>query len=162
MCYHIRRAAIKDMPRLLEIYASARKFMAANGNPTQWPATYPDGEMLREDIAAGTLYAVCDGEEIRGVFMFRIGVDPTYRCIRDGAWHWNGEYGVIHRIAGDGAGGIFRVALDYCTRRADYLRIDTHENNLVMQHILEKNGFQRCGIIHLENGDPRIAFDLRR
>ena len=25
--------------------------------------------------------------------------------------------------------------------------------------VLEKHGFQRCGIIHLEDGAPRIAFE---
>lgn len=162
MCYIIRKAVTNDMPRLLEIYASARKFMAENGNPTQWPANYPNGEMLREDMAAGVLYAVCDGETVRGVFLFRIGEDPTYRKIYEGDWHSDRAYGVIHRIAGDGAGGIFQAALDFCSQRADYLRIDTHENNRVMLGKLEKAGFRRCGIIYLANGDARIAFDCER
>lgn len=29
-----------------------------------------------------------------------------------------------------------------------------------MQHLLEKNGFVRCGIIHLANGAPRIAYQF--
>jgi RimJ/RimL family protein N-acetyltransferase len=39
------------------------------------------------------------------------------------------------------------------------VRIDTHADNKVMQHVLEKRGFRRTGIIYLENGDPRIAFE---
>ena len=27
-----------------------------------------------------------------------------------------------------------------------------------MQHLLEKNGFTRCGIIHVADGTPRIAY----
>ena len=27
-----------------------------------------------------------------------------------------------------------------------------------MQHILEKQGFVRCGIIYVANGTPRIAY----
>ena len=38
------------------------------------------------------------------------------------------------------------------------LRIDTHEKNIPMQGCLAKNGFARCGIIYLEDGDPRIAY----
>ena len=27
-----------------------------------------------------------------------------------------------------------------------------------MKHILKKNGFTECGVIYLENGDPRDAY----
>ena len=40
------------------------------------------------------------------------------------------------------------------------LRIDTHRNNLPMQHVLGKLGFETCGIIHLADGDERIAFEI--
>ena len=35
---------------------------------------------------------------------------------------------------------------------------DTHEDNYVMQKVFEKNGFRRCGIIYVEDGTPRIAY----
>ena len=35
----------------------------------------------------------------------------------------------------------------------------THEENLVMQSAIAKCGFTRCGIIYLESGDPRIAYE---
>ena len=159
MYYSVRIAAPEDLPAILKIYDHARKFMAATGNPTQWTGNYPSAELLREDIAAGVLYTVCEGETVRGVFLFRIGEDPTYREIWDGHWHSDREYGVIHRVAGDGSGGIFDACLAFCRERCDYLRIDTHENNRVMQHILEKNGFRRCGRILTDNGSPRIAYD---
>lgn len=38
------------------------------------------------------------------------------------------------------------------------LRADTHADNKIMQHLLEKNGFARCGIIHVEDGTPRVAY----
>lgn len=156
--YKIRNANREDLPRILEIYAHARGFMAKTGNPTQWPDHYPGEDLLTEDIQDGNLYVVCD-EGIRGVFMFRIFQDPTYRYIWDGDWHCHSEYGVIHRVASDGAGGVFCAVLDFCAQKAGYLRIDTHEDNKVMQHVLEKSGFQRCGLILTDNGSPRIAFD---
>ena len=36
--------------------------------------------------------------------------------------------------------------------------VDTHADNKVMQHLLESEGFTRCGIIHVEDGTPRIAY----
>ena len=155
----VRKATAVDFPRILEIYAYARKFMAEIGNPTQWGTAYPDGELLREDMEAGKLYVVTHGGRVHGVFMFAIGLDPTYALIEDGAWHSDGAYGTIHRIAGDGTGGIFHACLDYCGKQCRYLRIDTHENNRIMQHVVTKAGFKRCGIIYTDNGTPRIAFD---
>lgn len=38
------------------------------------------------------------------------------------------------------------------------LRIDTHEENKVMRHLIEKSGFAECGIIRVEDGSPRIAY----
>lgn len=38
------------------------------------------------------------------------------------------------------------------------LRADTHADNKVMQHLLEKNGFVRCGNITLADGTSRIAY----
>ena len=38
------------------------------------------------------------------------------------------------------------------------LRADTHADNKIMQHLLEKNGFTRCGVIHVADGSPRFAY----
>ena len=37
--------------------------------------------------------------------------------------------------------------------------MDTHEDNISMQRLLEKNNFKYCGIIYLEDGNKRIAFE---
>ena len=117
-------------------------------------------QLLQQDIAEGNLYVVTAGDTIHGVFFFLIGPDPTYSYIENGAWHADRPYGTIHRIAGDGSGGILRAAVEFGKQRTDYLRIDTHEDNSVMQRAVEKQGFRRCGIIYLADGSPRIAYDL--
>ena len=48
--------------------------------------------------------------------------------------------------------------LGFCSDFCDNIRMDTHEDNKIMQHLLEKNGFIRCGTVHIFNGDPRIAY----
>ena len=47
-------------------------------------------------------------------------------------------------------------------KHIDYLRIDTHEDNHVMQQAVQKLGFRKCGIIHIADGTPRIAYDLSK
>ena len=150
-------AKTEDLERILEIYGAARKFMAENGNPTQWNNGYPTRELLELDIRLNRLYAIRRNDVICGAFVFFIGDDPTYRYI-EGSWMDDTVYGVIHRIAGNG-GGIFAAALEFCRAQISHIRIDTHHNNIPMQRAVEKAGFSRRGIIYVEDGTPRIAYE---
>lgn len=159
MTYIIRRAVPADLPRILSIYAYARQFMEENGNPNQWGKTNPPEEQLVQDIGEGTLF-VAESEGIHGVFYFSLGEDPTYLEIFQGSWISDAPYGTIHRIAGDGSGGIVAAAVEFAKKQISHIRIDTHEDNKVMQHVLEKLGFHRCGIIYFADGSPRIAYEM--
>lgn len=161
MQYRIRKAALEDLESIERIYAYARSFMEKNGNPHQWGKTNPPIERIWQDIHEGILHVICENETIHGVFVFFVGDDPTYRNIYEGNWNCDESYGVIHRVAGDGSGGIFAACVNYCRKRCKYLRIDTHRDNLPMQHVIEKAGFLRCGIIYIADGSPRIAYDRR-
>lgn len=160
MTCKVENATSADLQRIEEIYAAARQFMKETGNPDQWGNHHPPHDQLVEDIRQKRLYIVKDGSGIHGVFYFYIGEDPTYSYMEDGSWRSDLPYGTIHRIASDGSGGILRSAVSYCLRQISHLRIDTHHDNTVMQGALSKLGFHRCGIIYLEDGDPRIAYDL--
>ena len=160
MQYTVRPAQKPDLERIQEIYAYARAFMAKTGSPNQWGKNHPPAAQLKQDIENGSLFVITDGEIIHGVFFFRIGDDPTYHKIDGGAWRSNSPYGTIHRIAGDGSGGILRTAVEFGRKQIDHLRIDTHEDNLVMQYAVTKLGFQYRGVIETDDGSPRIAYDL--
>lgn len=157
---HIRHTQPEDLPRILEIYAIARRFMAENGNATQWGTVKPAAERVRQDIAQGISYVGTDADGvIRYVFVFFTEPEPTYAYIEDGAWPDGLPYGTIHRVATDATvHGAMGEIVAFCRTKAQRLRIDTHENNIPMQKALAKNGFRRCGIIFLEDGDSRIAF----
>ena len=55
-----------------------------------------------------------------------------------------------------------QTAVDFCFNECfkmfPSLKIDTHKDNIPMQKVLLRNGFKFCGIIHLENGDERLAY----
>ena len=159
MEYQIRKAIWEDLPRIEEIYAYARKFMAETGNPNQWGNTTPQTCLLKDDIKKGNLYVLVHDHMIHGVFYFFIGPDPTYGIIEDGQWRSDTAYGTIHRIAGDGSGGILRSAVTFAKQAISHLRIDTHKDNLVMQSALARQGFEQRGIIYVEDGTERIAYD---
>lgn len=156
----IRKATKDDFKKIEDIYAAARRFMAENGNPTQWKNNYPPAETIKADIENGDLYVVSDENDIHGVFAFIIGDDPTYREI-DGSWLSEEKYGTIHRIAGDGKmKGIFSSAMSFCEEKIKHLRIDTHPDNKVMQKAIEKHGFEKRGIIiYKPDGSPRFAYE---
>ncbi len=178
----IRPSTLEDLPEMLEIYAYARKKMAENGNPRQWgPTHWPPEELLREDIALGRSFVCVEGEEesreadgtpgkeagpgekILGTFCYIYGpkVDPTYDVIEEGDWTLDAPYGAAHRIAAaEGTRGVGSFIVNQALQKAGYLRIDTHPDNKIMQGMLAKNGFRKCGIIHVaEDNDPRFAYD---
>lgn len=158
----IRNAALTDFEEILAIYERARSYMRETGNPNQWKNTHPAPEIVKNDIEKCDLYLLCDEDGIEGVFAFINGADPTYDYI-EGQWLDALPYCAVHRVASAGKKkGILKAVMDYAFSRADSIKIDTHKQNAVMQHQLEKYGFSRCGIIYLENGEDRIAYQMRK
>lgn len=161
---NIRKSTSRDLPQILELYRIAREFMKNNGNPNQWGDNYPETSTVEKDIEAGHSYVCVENGNIIGTFVFFVGEDPTYQVIENGSWHSDRTpYGVIHRVASDGVTkGVTRAAFSFGMENCRYLRIDTHQDNKPMQGALKKFGFRECGLIHLERGDERIAFDYLR
>ena len=161
----IRKTTARDVAAAEKIYQDARVFMRKTGNPTQWNKEYPNRDSILSDIEGGVGY-VCEEEgEILAVFMFSVGRDKTYDIIYDGAWLNDAPYAVIHRIAvADSAHGkgVAGFCFQECFARFPNLKIDTHRDNIPMQRALARAGFERCGIIHLENGEERVAFQKCR
>lgn len=156
----IRKATPHDLPRIREIYEMARQFMRKNGNHSQWGKGDEPEALIEEDIRQGNLY-VLEEAGIHAVFAFIIGEDPTHLEIEEGSWKSEEPYAAVHRVASDGTvQGVLGHVMDYCSAQVPHLRIDTHKDNKVMQHVLEKYGFVSCGIVHVRDGSPRIAYEL--
>ncbi len=161
---YIRKADFNDYDTISNIYSEAREYMKQNGNPNQWGDTYPPDEVIQNDINNGALYVVIDeNEEAVGVFAFLDGPDITYKKIYNGKWHNDDPYKVIHRVAVKlHRKGVASFVFDYCINQFPVIRIDTHRDNIPMQKSLKKNGFSYCGIIYLQNGAERLAFQKER
>ena len=160
----IRKTTERDVDRIMDIYAHARRFMEEHGNPYQWgPTNWPPRKLIERDIAHGNSYVCVHAGDIVGTFFFCFGkdVEPTYAQITDGAWRDDGPYGVVHRLASDGTvKGIGAFCLDWAYGRCPHLRVDTHGDNKVMQRLLDKLGFVHCGTIHVQEDDyPRLAYE---
>lgn len=158
----IRKTKKEDINRIMEIYARARAYMAANGNPTQWGTTRPTKERVMQDIQEEKSYVCEKGHEIVAVFYFSVEEDPTYDVIADGQWLEDEPYGVIHRIAVSGQEkGVGSYCVQWAWQQHPNLRIDTHENNVPMQAMLKKNGFEYCGKIYIADGSERLAYQKK-
>lgn len=154
----IRKATPADREEILAIYANARQFMVQAGNPTQWGSTYPADSLVDQDIAAGYTHVYEIDGRIQAVFAMIAGDDPTYQVIR-GRWLNYHPYHAVHRVANRGeVKGAAAHCLNWAVEQTGNVRIDTHDDNFPMQHVLEKLGFSKCGRIWLENGAPRVAY----
>ena len=158
----IRKTTLDDLDGVMTIYKKARQFMRTHDNPTQWLGGKPSREQIEDDIAKGQSYVCVNEGRIAGVLCFFIGNDPTYKTIYDGNWLNDSPYAVVHRIASSGEfKGTGTFMMEWAFSQYGNVRVDTHEDNYVMQNMLRKLGYTYCGVIHLENGDPRLAFQKR-
>ncbi|MBR1705145.1 MAG: N-acetyltransferase [Clostridia bacterium] len=158
----IRKTTLSDLPSVLDIYDAARLRMLEMGNP-QWEFSHPTETMVRGDIERGNGYVLEESGKVVGAFAFIVGEDPTYEYIENGAWLNNDTYGTLHRVAGNGeAHGVMAATLAFCESQIANVRVDTHEKNLPMQHILDSAGYTRCGRIYVKDGSPRIAYQKER
>ena len=165
----IRPAFTEDIPAILAIINDAKALLKSL-NINQWQNGYPNKAQILQDIANNESFVVVnDTHTIMATTMFTCKPEPTYKTIKDGKWliDENLPYGVIHRLAmkkeyrGLGiAQFIFKEFHNQLKKNhIKSLKIDTHENNLGMQHLIKKMGYQYCGIIYTSYGDKRLAFE---
>lgn len=158
----IRIATEHDLPRILELIEYGIQKMRQMGNTEQWTDGNPNAELFVEDISQGNSYVVEEDGVAVATFAFVEGPDITYRNIYNGKWVDDARpYFVVHRMASmPGVHGIFNDVLDYCFRHTNNIRIDTHRQNHLMRHVLERYGFTYCGIIYLLDGAERLAYQM--
>lgn len=160
----IRPAVLSELDALMPLYDRGRAFMRQNGNMGQWINGYPSRAMVGEDIRLGHLFVAEEAGDTAAVFCFFHGedVEPAYRAI-NGAWLADGPYGVVHRIASTGKyPRMVEVCTDWCLERCPSLRIDTYKDNFPMQQALARCGFTFCGVIVIEDGSERMAYQKLR
>ena len=161
-----RKSSKADLNKIMGIIKQAQDYFKEQGID-QWQNNYPNKEVIKSDIEREESYVLSKDDNIVATTVISFDKEKTYDSIYDGKWSSNGKYAVIHRIAVDnnykGLGlshKIFKYVEELCkTKNINSIKIDTHEDNIVMQNLLNKRGFKYCGIIYLEDGDKRLAFE---
>jgi GNAT superfamily N-acetyltransferase len=152
----------------MQIIAEARAFLASQ-KIDQWQGAYPDEAAVRADIEAGTNRVLILDKKVVGIASLIAGPDPFYGFIEGDGWSADVDYYAIHRFAiGDAGRGLhlsrpFLTALlsELYGRNVRNVRVDTHPDNKIMQHVVTSNGFEYAGVVYLDEPVPeRFAYEL--
>ncbi len=164
----IRKTLPKDLPAIGELYKSAKAALKAQGIDQWQTGDYPSGEDARIDMENGTGYVLTENGVVVAAACLAFGKEPTYDHIEQGRWEADPEiYGFLHRIAvasemkGRGAAGLLFEELKRQARErgVKVIRGDTHQDNKPMQRVMEKAGLSYRGVIYVEDGTPRLAYE---
>ncbi len=164
--YILRLAKESEADVSMEMINEAKAFLRSNG-VDQWQTGYPSYETIAADIAAKRGYVLMDGEEYVAYMCIDFDGEPAYNDLV-GNWLTEGPYGVMHRLAtrsayrGKGMASVaFMLGGELMKERGCVsFRVDTDNDNLIMKHLLAKNGFEYCGTIWFDNSE-KIAFEKR-
>lgn len=165
----IRQSTLNDVPSIMNIINDAKAYLASQ-NIDQWQNGYPNEEQVKNDIEKEESFVVVNGEnQVMATSMFTLRKEPTYKQVIDGKWFISEEetYGVVHRLAIKKEYlklGLATFLFDEFhqqlkTSNIKSLKIDTHEDNLGMQSLIQKLGYKYCGIIYTSYSAKRLAFE---
>lgn len=164
--YLLELAQSKDVAKCYAIIKAAKKFQREQGF-IQWTDEYPNESTIRDDVDAKKGYIFTVDGDIAGYMCIDFSGEPAYANI-EGGWNTEMPYAVVHRMAFSEryrGKGLSSVALtlveDLClSKGVNCIRVDTDFQNTRMQHVLEKGGFSKCGVIVFQ-GSGKLAYDKK-
>ena len=163
-----RKATIDDLKQVMEAAEDARELLKEQGNG-QWQDGYPNEDDFINDINNDRLFVVLDVNNpkiIAGVCALTYR-EEDYHHLYEGKWLTELPYIVMHRVAvkkkyrGQGYGKkLFEVFIDQAKVEGyRSLRIDTHEGNALMRHLITSFAFAYCGKAILTPNKDRMVFE---
>ncbi len=180
----LKPATVADIPLIMQFIAEAIQHLK-DQDIDQWQDGYPNEAGIRADIAAQTGYlALWQPQPANGAVMpdgaasaasaaqavgyccIDFSGERAYDVITSGQWNTAAPYAVVHRMTiGDAykgkglAAGLLARVDEVCRAKGTTaFRIDTHPDNVKMQHVLVRHGFALCGTVMYESG-VRLAYD---
>ncbi|MFX3618832.1 MAG: GNAT family N-acetyltransferase [Sporolactobacillus sp.] len=153
-------ATKNDLSSIMAITDQAKVFLKSQG-VDQWQNGYPALGDFEQDIRDQDLFVFKLNDQVAAYAALIAGPDEHYKLIEDGEWlNQEGPYYAIHRVAVSEQFRGQQVAQRLFERSLDYLRsnhpsvksvrVDTHPENQIMQHVLTKVGFKRTGNVYME------------
>lgn len=152
----IEKAKLTDLSEIVAVIESARAYLKAQGIDQWQKSDYPAISDIRTDIENDVAYVLKVAGKVAAYGAVIAGFDPAYDLIQ-GAWrNDNHDYVTVHRMAvstafrGQALGQRFLTSVFETFSTYQDFRVDTHPDNQIMQHILTKLGFEKCGVVMFE------------
>ena len=167
----LRKAKSTEIEKIMSVIEDGVKFLKQQGI-NQWQHGSPGRSDVENDIKQETSYVYeLDGEIVATTMLNNYDTDyEKYPTI----WTKCSNYIVIHRLAistkyrSQGIGHKFMndIILFAKENSVEYIRIDTHKDNVIMRKYLSKNNFKELGKIKLSmknslDDKERIAYELK-
>ena len=161
----IRKAEISDLENIMLMYKSCVTGMLENGI-NQWDATYPNTEIISEDLNVGTYYvAEIDGTLIGGINIDQ-NQDDTYLEID---WEDKSDsFLVVHRLGVKEEFWNKNIGKDLMLfteklvieKGLNSIRLDTYSGNPKAMAFYRRLGYRELGTIDLKpNKDKYHCFE---
>lgn len=161
-----RKARENDLIGIMNVIKEAIEYLKEQG-VDQWQDGYPNENNILADIKTSESYVFELSGEIVATGYLSFEEEETYRIIDKGQWLSGEPYGVLHRTAVSKKARNTSIAKKFFEefeqlvkdKNIKSIKIDTHGENIPMQKFLKKLGYIYCGIIYLEDGRERVAFE---
>ena len=152
----IRKAETSDLDGIMIMYKSCVNGMIANGID-QWDDTYPNVEIIIEDLLAQTYFVAEENKEIIGGINIDQNQDETYLAI-----DWkdkSNSFLVVHRLGvkeenwGEKMGKrLMNFVEDLVVeKKLKSIRLDTYSGNPKAMEFYKRLGYTRLGHIYLKS-----------
>lgn len=149
----IRIGQLEQLDEIMGLMARCIQVMRDSGSD-QWDETYPNREVIAEDLRRGTLFAAESGGVVVGIVVLDERQDEEYESI---VWRQpEGPNLIMHRLAVDPAAqgrGIARTLIAYAERFAQQngyrsIRLDTYAKNASALKLYRGLGYDQRGEVN--------------
>lgn len=170
----MRPATVDDVPAIVATLEAGRALLAADGIDQWQDGAGPDVDLVTSDVARGWGRVFLIGGQVAATAALIDEPEPAYVQVVEGAWQVRGDaaapYATIHRVAVAPAFRGMHVAQRFYARLIEEarargfaeIRVDTHADNVRMQHVIASAGFTRACTVLIGNNpkDLRWAYQL--
>lgn len=170
----MRPATVDDIPAIVATLEAGRSLLAADGIDQWQNGTGPDVDLVTEDVERGWGRVFLVDGQVAATAALIDEPEPNYVHMLEGAWQVRGDaaapYATIHRVAVAPAFRGMHVAQRFYARLIEEarargfaeIRVDTHADNVRMQHVIASAGFTRACTVLIGNNpkDLRWAYQL--
>ena len=163
----IRKAKLSDLKNIMSMYESCVKGMI-DSDIDQWDTTYPNSNIIKEDINAKTYFIAIKKNKLIGGINIDSNQDKTYLTIN---WEDTSNlFLVVHRLAvrkefwGEGVGKSLMIYAEklVINKNLKSIRLDTYSGNPKAIKFYNLLGYKKLGEIDLKpNKNKYYCFEKK-